>query len=327
MPRLSIIVPVYNTPTAMLERCFASFSSLTALDWEAVIIDDGSGPETGEFCRQYAEAHPAFRCFRQENGGVSSARNFGIDRALGDYIMFVDADDELLGEAIRDPGSCDLTVYDIIEHTGSQERLLPSLTEPEGPVTREQLLFHLITSKRLNSPCVKLFRRALLQTHNIRFDRQFVSGEDWMFVCDFVLNAETAHYIPKSCYRYYRETATGSSRVARFPDKILDNQLDRFDRKCQVAQNCRSFAQGQLLSPAAAELIENLFNTATDLLAAGQWTGPRKKRLRSAAVRAGAYLTPPVRKKTRLKLFVLRRMPFALRPLSFARRCYLQCKG
>ncbi len=92
MPRLSVIVTVYNVQD-YLERCLISLSRQTLEDMEVLLVDDGSTDASGEMCDRYAAQHPNARVIHKQNGGVSSARNAGLDAATGEYIGFVDADD------------------------------------------------------------------------------------------------------------------------------------------------------------------------------------------------------------------------------------------
>lgn len=331
MPLLSIVIPIYNTPEAALLRCLDSVNAFEDISFEALLIDDGSQANVGDFCKAYAEQHPAFRYLYKENGGVSSARNYGLDHACGQYVMFVDADDMLLCDAITAgslAGNEDLILFDMYLHQKGSERIWHSLSCPEGPVNQEQLLYHLLTGKSLNSPCVKLFRRSIIEENRLRFNPAFISGEDWMFVCDFTLCAHSARYLRTACYRYYLEAYSGQSRIAKHPDTILQNQFDRFARKLEVAETTvwQAYQKEQILRLAATELIENLFNSASELMLAKQYTPSRKASLRDAVLRAGALLCPPVPKKTRLKKWVVTRCPIVLRPMAWLRALYLKLK-
>ncbi|MBR1711632.1 MAG: glycosyltransferase family 2 protein [Clostridia bacterium] len=111
MPLISIIIPVYNT-RAYLERCLASVVGQDEPRWEALLIDDGSTDGSGKICEAWVRKDPRFRAFHKENGGLSDARNFGLDRCVGEYIVFVDSDDFLEPDCLsylyglirRDPG-------------------------------------------------------------------------------------------------------------------------------------------------------------------------------------------------------------------------------
>ena len=98
MPKISIIVPAYNCE-GTIEKCILSVINQSFLDWELILIDDGSIDNTREICRRYADSIKIF-LYSQQNSGVSSARNFGIKKATGEYLLFVDSDDFLLPNAL-----------------------------------------------------------------------------------------------------------------------------------------------------------------------------------------------------------------------------------
>lgn len=118
MVKISIIVPVYNS-SRYLEKCFDSIRDQTYTDFEVIVINDGSTDCSGEICDKYAELDNRFKIIHKENGGVSKARNIGIDNANGEYITFIDSDDwidvDYLQEFIEtaDP-NCDLIVLGIV---------------------------------------------------------------------------------------------------------------------------------------------------------------------------------------------------------------------
>ena len=89
---ISIIIPVYNSEVT-LRRCLDSVISQSISDWELILIDDGSTDKSGEICEEYASKDKRIKVFYKKNGGVSSARNVGLDNAKGEWIAFVDADD------------------------------------------------------------------------------------------------------------------------------------------------------------------------------------------------------------------------------------------
>lgn len=91
-PKISVIVPVYNVEK-YLRRCIDSILAQTFADFELLLIDDGSKDSSGAICDEYAEKDNRILVFHKENGGVSSARNVGLDNACGEWITFVDADD------------------------------------------------------------------------------------------------------------------------------------------------------------------------------------------------------------------------------------------
>ena len=100
MPLVSIIVPVYKAEQ-WLHRCVDSILAQTMTDFELLLIDDGSPDKSGEICDEYAAKDNRVRVFHKENGGVSSARNLGLDNAVGDFVMFVDSDDWIVSDCLE----------------------------------------------------------------------------------------------------------------------------------------------------------------------------------------------------------------------------------
>ena len=92
MPKLSIIVPVYNSEKYLC-RCVDSILAQTFTDFELLLIDDGSEDESGNICDEYVVKDSRVRAFHKNNGGVSSARNLGLNKAKGEWIAFIDSDD------------------------------------------------------------------------------------------------------------------------------------------------------------------------------------------------------------------------------------------
>ncbi len=92
MPKISIIVPVYNVEK-YIDRCINSILHQTFSDFELILIDDGTPDSSGEICENYAKTDNRIRVFHKQNGGLSDARNYGIDKAEGEYLTFIDSDD------------------------------------------------------------------------------------------------------------------------------------------------------------------------------------------------------------------------------------------
>jgi len=330
MPVLSIIIPIYNTPVDALQRCFDSIDSLGDTDYEVLLIDDGSKPPVGEFCRSFVKEHPAFVYQYKENGGVSSARNLGITKATGDHITFLDADDIIIGmpiaKALRDT-DCDLVILDTLVTEKEKDSVWTAFDRESGPISTETVLEVLLTSHLLNGPYAKLYKRDLIRKNNVRFDQLFVTGEDWDFASRFVLCCSTIVYLKESAYRYFRDGGNAKSRVNRFPDTMLDNTISMYEKKAAiVADRFCPEKQPALMSAASTILIENLFNTAADLMLLKKLTPERKRRLLEASAKARTCLLPESSEKTKIKAWILAHCFGAVRPLAHLREIYLKYK-
>lgn len=323
MPDLSIIVPVYNTPVEWLQRCFASVKTLP-VSYEVLVVDDGSKEDTAAYCREYAGQNPGFVCFSRENGGVSSARNFGISHATGTYITFLDADDALLPEVFTPElleSDRDLIIMDCKLVEKGQESVWAAFDTEPGDLSRETLFAQLIASKSLNGPYAKLYKRALVQKHNIRFNTDFVTGEDWDFVCSFCQVVQSVCYMNACSYVYYRDGGNSKSRINRFPDTVLRNLLGMFRRKEKLAAQLPESAH--LLSTAGVFLIEDLFNSAADLYLLKKLTGERKSFIIHNSRYARTRLIAGASKKTRIKAWILQHCFPLVYPVAHLREFYL----
>ncbi len=90
--KLSIVVPVYNVQQ-YIERCLESIKNQTYMNFEVILVDDGSTDQSAEICQAYVKADKRFKYYKKENGGLADARNYGLKYVSGDYIGFVDSDD------------------------------------------------------------------------------------------------------------------------------------------------------------------------------------------------------------------------------------------
>ncbi|MGM9767309.1 MAG: glycosyltransferase family 2 protein [Candidatus Cryptobacteroides sp.] len=204
-PKLSIIIPVYNAE-ATVRRCVDSVLAQTFTDFECILINDGSTDSSGSICDEYAAKDSRVRVFHKENGGVSSARNIGLDNAKGEWICFIDADDDIQNlDAIS---TSDLTADIILfalrfvnsEGISSVDSLVP-LSKQEN--TKENYLKAYIHYHIFNSVCAKLIRRNIIG--ELRFDPTIKFGEDALFCLRLMKSVNRIAVCNKVVYTYYYE--------------------------------------------------------------------------------------------------------------------------
>ncbi|MBP5776171.1 MAG: glycosyltransferase family 2 protein [Prevotella sp.] len=179
--KVSVIVPVYNTKD-YLTRCVDSLLCQSFSDFELLLIDDGSTDGSSELCDAFQAKDSRVRVFHQQNGGVSAARNYGVQQAQGEWICYVDSDDEVRCEYLQDMVSAvdaeDLLVMGNI----SDPRLKGFLTEDvslQGQEMVRYLLSHHILN--LSGPVAKLFNRNVLLKHDIHFPTGIHYAEDMIY--------------------------------------------------------------------------------------------------------------------------------------------------
>lgn len=191
--KYSVIIPVYKAEQT-ISRCLDSVLSCSFDNAEILLINDGSPDGSGAICKDYALSHPRVRYFEKENGGVSSARNYGLEHASGDYVLFVDSDDYVTPDFFSAIDTV-LTeyAYDLIQFSNlftDGMNQTERIREPYFATTRDQLFPKLIETlykKKSNQPWAKVFRRSLIEVHGIRFPEDMEVGEDRAFYMHYSL--------------------------------------------------------------------------------------------------------------------------------------------
>ena len=173
LPTVSIIVPIYNGDS-FLNNCIESVLCQTFSNWELLLIDDGSEDHSASICEEYAAKDERIKVFHKENGGVSSARCYGVNHARGEWITFLDADDELLLDALYDLVDNASDRYDLV--VGFGEPPVAQLDEYDICTYRHRLLCGLMPV----SPWAKLYRRNVLTSWCFDIPREIKLGEDML---------------------------------------------------------------------------------------------------------------------------------------------------
>lgn len=205
MPKVSIIVPIYKVED-YLHKCINSVLNQTYQDWELLLIDDGSPDNSGTICDEYAKLEPKLRVFHKENGGVSSARNTGIQAAKGDWIMFLDADDwiseDCLEVCINEVTENNLDAIQFsFNKVFSDGRTIPQHKTTTPIFSPKQYL----DNGNFNV-CVwgGLYRHSIIERSRLLFDTNLNLAEDQVFVINFFKKASRLKYINEPMYFYYQ---------------------------------------------------------------------------------------------------------------------------
>ena len=184
MPKISIIVPCYNQ-AQFLDEALQSVLYQTYSDWECIIVNDGSPDRTAEVAQKWVEKDSRFVYIYKENGGVSSARNLGIEKAKGVYLQFLDADDFLVKEKlalslqqIEKNSDVNLVITNFRMFTDNPEMS----SEPYCDLTAQLFSFENMLYQWNNSFSIQvqcgLFHSSLFET--IRFPEELAAQEDWV---------------------------------------------------------------------------------------------------------------------------------------------------
>ena len=220
MCNISIIIPVYNA-SSFLHKCMESIFAQSVTDIEIILINDGSKDNSLEICSRYADLDSRVKVFDKPNGGVSSARNHGIERASGEYLMFVDSDDWLAPDALE---TCMpyIPEYDIVRFSASaiypdKERKYKLGRSDD----RKKILKDIVARKTIVACWGALFRKKLFMENNIRFDETLNIGEDWLVTTLLTQCCSNIKLLPDSFGYNYNKTNESSCTLTLNTEKIL----------------------------------------------------------------------------------------------------------
>ncbi len=207
-PTISIIVPVYNAET-YLQDCLESVLMQTYPYLEIICVNDGSMDRSGEILEAYAGVDKRVKIYSQENAGVSSARNRGLDVATGDYVMFVDSDDYIAINACESlVNAAANTSADIVVFGG---RTFPSVEWKDNAFAKRRITYkqNKVIEALLFEPgskplmCNKMYARSILTSSGARFEGELKLGEDQAFQFCVFPHARVVTFEPLVLY-YYR---------------------------------------------------------------------------------------------------------------------------
>mgnify|MGYP003291965729 CR=1 FL=1 len=244
-PLVSIIVPVYNTEN-YLPRCINSVLEQSYREWELLLVDDGSTDNSGTICDRYSCADNRIRTIHQTNGGVSKARNTGIDNANGDWICFVDSDDTLPTDALYTmvngiSDNIDMVMGGYVEYD-SDGKLSYAIAERIcSTISVEQAFMEFFKPHHYRYQgyiCSKLFRSPIIKQTGLHFDNDIYFNEDRLFSIRYLCSVTgRVHYTTTPVYEYFlREGSAMASLQHSFNYKYYTD-LSAFARmrRCLLA--------------------------------------------------------------------------------------------
>jgi glycosyltransferase involved in cell wall biosynthesis len=214
-PSFSIIIPVYNGD-GVIGHCIESVLSQNYHSYELIIINDGSIDQTQNICQNYSDSDSRIKLFKQVNRGVSATRNYGISVAKNEYILFVDADDELspnylhkFAELIMVQGfnNKTLIIQDFvakIQFKGDRKESYKWCKFLPGTYNLPEMFRELKSMNWLNwgVPFAKLYCLSIIKRHNILFDERMSFREDLIFMLDYLNFVDEIIFDSTANYQY-----------------------------------------------------------------------------------------------------------------------------
>lgn len=228
--RISIIVPVYNAER-YLPKCLDSIASQSFSDFEVLLIDDGSSDASADICDSYCARDPRFKVQHIPNGGVSNARNLALQRASGEWVLFIDSDDTIEPDTlsmVEQGEGCDLIQFGynrVCNGNVTYRSPLPdSSITLRGEEYCQEDYYH-------SGICGYFIRRSIIAEHNILFPKHIRYGEDQVFILHLLLHAKVCRVVSRHCYNYLdnptsaMNSAWSWQRIANFLHTIEEVAL------------------------------------------------------------------------------------------------------
>ena len=228
--KCSVIIPAYNAEKHII-KCLESIlkDEETKQYLEVIVVNDGSTDNTEEVVKEYAQKNSEIKLITKQNGGVSSARNRGLEEAQGKYLYFADADDEVFPKTLR-------YMIEVAEKTSSQLILANTINYYVDTQKKEYIESGLPYGQRLSETFIreeifpryfkgenagiaslwnKLFSRDVIVNNSIKFDEKRTHGEDWAFNIEYFKKIQSLYAIEKIIYAYYLDGTQGYGKYSK----------------------------------------------------------------------------------------------------------------
>lgn len=239
MKLISIVVPIYNSEKT-LNRCIESVIAQDYSNLEIILINDGSNDKSDDICRIYLKKDIRIKYYYQENQGVSSARNRGIDIAKGEYIIFIDSDDYIEKNMISSmlcncETDSDIVICGYDTYNLKEKNIIPYIFNYQElerkNFTQINFLKHLgcwiLNFNNICMPWNKMFKLEKIKENNLYFPINISYGEDLMFNLLFFELANKVCWVPQILYHY--EVGSTNSLEGKFKKDIFEQQHEQFE--------------------------------------------------------------------------------------------------
>ena len=230
--KFSIIIPVYNPNNDLFNNCLDSISKQTYEDFEVIIVDDGSTNN----CENIYNKFTKFKAFKINNSGVSNARNYGIRKSEGEWIVFVDADDtipnntlEIYNKHIKD-NKYDLIIGNSNIIKENEIKSSYSKYNKDTLISQNETIKSILMTKEqgevsftyIGAVWGKCFKSKIIKDNNIRFTNDIVIGEDTLFNLDYILKCNDIFYTNSFLYNYF---INSSSAMKKYSRKVFESSI------------------------------------------------------------------------------------------------------
>lgn len=255
---ISVILPVYNCEK-YIARAIQSVINQSYENWELIVVNDGSKDSSEKIAMSYIDKDERIRVISQENQGVSAARNHGMEKANGEILMFLDADDWFLEETLETvihywDESLDMILFDYYDVSDKEKRTYKKLYPEDRrefgenkryPIDEIELSIakyyrekHIIV---YGGPCGRAFRTEYLKERNIKFPTDIYAWEDHIFNMDAIMGMDYVLYVSEPIYCYYiNAESTTYAMYQKNGERLLENIRKRNEYAKEIFKRGKS---------------------------------------------------------------------------------------
>lgn len=243
MKRISIVIPIYNAEE-YIEKCLEILTRQITEEDEIILVNDGSTDNSEEICKKYESDSDNIKCYTLENGGPSRARNYGIEKANGKYLIFLDIDDYIednyVERMLENIEKNDMVIcgYNLVK---VQKNQTVQIKMDKQKLTKENIMTLLENSIMLNTLWNKIYKIDIIKNNNIRFDEKEFRGEDTLFNLDYIKYAKQILIIEDILYNYimknnglnlgYKESLQNKFKRTKKVSQKMMGIIDKKDEK------------------------------------------------------------------------------------------------
>lgn len=278
---VSIIIPIYNTEK-YLGYCLNSVVSQTYRQMEIILVNDGSTDGSLTICQNYAKIDDRISIITIKNGGVSNARNVGLNAAKGEFVQFVDSDDVIRFDMVEsfvklmemyqvDLAVCGFKMIKLGENISSVgvDILSSGIMGTECVLARnllfEKIAYILWKTSTLESMANKMFRRSVIEDNHICFLPDLSLGEDFCFNMDYMQHINGAVFTSETYYYYLQENKNALTK--RYRPDLFDNQMfliERFRNLIREFGQASESEEKAIAEYTVAKMMQSLYNLTSE---------------------------------------------------------------
>jgi len=233
---ISVIIPVYNVEV-YLKRCVDSVLHQENVSYEIILVDDGSTDSSGKICDDYATQYSEVRCIHTTNAGPSTAKNVGYDIATGNYVAFIDSDDEIkpnmfslmLQSGYQNNADIVCCNYIQVDEKGNYSHT--DHTGQEYVLNQDEALKAILIKDKIYSQCwTKIYKRATLQENGVRNTEGLKTEEDFIYNIRAFACSKTVCIVDKPLYIYtHRSKSLSKDYYKKNISQYINNRILRLE--------------------------------------------------------------------------------------------------